>query len=61
MKDPYAVLLQKENEIQRVRSEIEALRSILPLLADEPATAVDAASPASHSTNRWPLEVTKAH
>jgi hypothetical protein len=35
MRDVYQVLREKELEIIRVRQEIEALRSILPLLTDE--------------------------
>lgn len=35
MRDVYQLLHEKELEIARVRQEIEALRSIIPLLADE--------------------------
>lgn len=57
MKDPYAVLVQKEREMQRVRSEVEALRSIVPLLSEEAPS--DAASPAKPTDrNRWPLQMT---
>jgi len=35
MRDFYQVLREKELEIIRVREEIEALRSILPLLEEE--------------------------
>ena len=35
MRDVYEVIRDKEVEIARVRHEIEALRSILPLLTDE--------------------------
>ena len=55
MKDLYLVLLQKEQEVQRVREEIEALRSVLPLLTDESPEAAKAEAPAG---NKWPLEVT---
>jgi hypothetical protein len=58
MKDPYAVLLQKEHEMQRVRSEVEALRSIVPLLSDEASsdtTSQQELSPADR--NRWPLQM----
>jgi hypothetical protein len=34
MKDPYQVLEQKKTEIERVRREIEALRFVIPLLAE---------------------------
>ncbi len=59
MKDPYAVLLQKEREMQRVRSEVEALRSILPLLSEEAsAEAPPQTKQASTDRNRWPLQLT---
>ena len=35
MKDIYQVLRQKESDIVRLRKEIEALRTIIPLLEDE--------------------------
>jgi hypothetical protein len=35
MKDPYAVLYQKEQDRDRVRQEIQALVAIIPLLSDE--------------------------
>ena len=35
MQDVYQVIHAKELELARVRQEIDALRSILPLLADE--------------------------
>jgi hypothetical protein len=35
MKDPYQVLSQKEMDIERVRSEIEALHLVIPLLAED--------------------------
>jgi len=35
MRDVYQVIHQKELEIVKVRQEIDALRSILPLLTDE--------------------------
>jgi hypothetical protein len=48
MRDVYEVIRAKEVEITRVRHEIEALRSILPLLADETGddAPVDAPAPA---------------
>jgi hypothetical protein len=58
MKDPYAVLLQKEREMQRVRSEVEALRSIVPLLADEaPTGTASLANSSPDERNRWPLQM----
>jgi predicted dithiol-disulfide oxidoreductase (DUF899 family) len=35
MRDLYQLLLEKEQEITRVRQEIAALRSIIPLLLDD--------------------------
>jgi hypothetical protein len=34
MKDPYQILRQTETDIERVRKEIEALRFVIPLLAE---------------------------
>jgi hypothetical protein len=50
MKDPYQVLGQKEMDIERVRREIEALRFVIPLLAEDADWIDDGlASPGSHS------------
>ena len=35
MKDPYQVLEQKETELERVRTEVEALHLVIPLLAED--------------------------
>ena len=35
MRDLYQVLRQKELDLERTRKEIEALRSVIPLLAEE--------------------------
>jgi bifunctional pyridoxal-dependent enzyme with beta-cystathionase and maltose regulon repressor activities len=35
MRNVYQVIHEKELEIMKVRQEVDALRSILPLLADE--------------------------
>jgi hypothetical protein len=35
MKDPYSVLRQKEKDVERVRKKIQALRTVIPLLADD--------------------------
>jgi hypothetical protein len=44
MRDIYLVLREKELEVVRVRQEIDALRAIIPLLADDdeepPATPI---------------------
>jgi hypothetical protein len=58
VKDLYVVLIQKENDIRRIRGEIEALRFILPLLADDSAPPVEA--PAAPLTNKWPLEISSS-
>ena len=34
MKDPYQVLRQKESDLERIRKEVEALRSVIPLLSE---------------------------
>jgi hypothetical protein len=50
MKDPYQVLEQKQTEIERVRREIEALRFVVPLLAEDADWVEDGlASPGSQS------------
>lgn len=36
MKNPYIVLDQKEQDVARVRMEIQALLTVIPLLADSP-------------------------
>jgi hypothetical protein len=39
MRDPYIVLRQKEQDVERVRREIQALLIVIPLLIDnEPAS-----------------------
>jgi hypothetical protein len=61
MKDIYAVLLQKEHDLARVRQEVEALRCVVPLLAERDGDASDlhplAMRPDLRPTNRWPLEL----
>lgn len=39
MRNPYQVLREKERELDRVKSEVEALRLVGPLLADEDTPA----------------------
>jgi hypothetical protein len=41
MKNIYQLLREKEQRIEQVRKEIEALRAVAPLLADQPDTAVE--------------------
>ncbi len=54
MKDVQEVLRQKELELSRVRRQIEALRLIIPVLAEstDQQTARE-----SGQRNRWPLQV----
>jgi hypothetical protein len=35
MKDPHSVLREKEQDVKRVRKEIQALLTVIPLLADD--------------------------
>ena len=37
VKNPYIVLSQKEQDVARVRKEIQALLTVIPLLADSPS------------------------
>lgn len=54
MKDLYAVLLEKEQEVKRLRKEVEALRNVVPLLAED---STEAFKPEPSPNNKWPLEV----
>lgn len=63
MKDVYAVLLQKEKDIQRVRREVEALRLIVPLLSEEPGQSpqtADVSASTAPQADKWPIEVREA-
>ena len=42
MKDPYSVLREKEHDVERVRKEIQALLTVIPLLADDQPSAANA-------------------
>jgi hypothetical protein len=57
VKDLYAVLLEKEQEVKRLRKEVEALRNVLPLLAED---STEPLRPEPSSNNKWPIEVTGA-
>lgn len=60
MRNLYEVLRQKEMDLERVRGEIEALRFIVPLLADgvdRPAPPAELARSTSPDNNRWPLKI----
>jgi hypothetical protein len=39
MKDPYRVLREKEHDVERVRKEIQALLTVIPMLADDQSSA----------------------
>jgi hypothetical protein len=39
MKDPHSVLREKEQDLARVRREIQAVLTAIPLLADDPPTS----------------------
>ena len=39
MKDPHSVLREKEQDVERVRKEIQALLTVIPLLADDQSSA----------------------
>jgi hypothetical protein len=52
MRDVYQVIREKELEITQVRQEIEALRAILPLLADEDDFDVVADEPSFSTSPR---------
>jgi hypothetical protein len=62
MKDVYAVLLQKEKDIARVRREIEALHLVASLISDDPpqTSFTTDLSPSGRSANKWPLTVQEA-
>lgn len=45
MKDVRAVLLDKEQDLQRVRREIQALLVVIPLLAQEPSFSNNVLTP----------------
>jgi hypothetical protein len=59
MKDVFAVLYQREMDLERVRKEIEALRAVIPLLGEETPSvqaAADRFPLASADSDKWPLE-----
>ena len=41
MKDPYTVLHQKQQDVERVRREIHALVIVIPLLIDDETASAD--------------------
>jgi hypothetical protein len=42
VKDPYRVLREKEQDVEWVRKEIQALRTVIPLFADDRPSAASA-------------------
>lgn len=60
MKNVYEVLRQKERDLARVRHEVEALRSVAPMLTernDQPTSRLEPVGMSANSFNRWPLKV----
>jgi hypothetical protein len=60
MKNIYEVLRQKEMDLMRVRGEIDALRTIIPLLAESNSSVVhppETFSSRVYQGNKWPLQV----
>jgi hypothetical protein len=59
MKNVFAVLREREMDLVRVREEVEALRFVIPLLAEEAASAsvMKDVSTISSRSNKWPLDV----
>ena len=53
MKDPRSVLRDKEQDLDRVRNEIRALLTVIPLLADDP--------PSADLMNQLPLAPSPTH
>ena len=57
MKDIYQVLREKEQQVARVRKEVEALRFCAPLLAEAGEGQASANQNGSVPANRWPADV----
>jgi hypothetical protein len=61
MKNVFAVLRERETDLARVREEIKALRFVIPLLAEESASAAptmaEISTVPSQLGNKWPLDV----
>ena len=61
MKDVYELLRQKELEISRLETEVEALRVVAPLLSENLEVSHDEQPTATHSTTpSQPTKVSKA-
>jgi hypothetical protein len=59
MRDLYQVLRQKELDLERTRKEIEALRSVIPLLSEE-AERTDKGRPSLTSVAAQPRRTSGA-
>jgi len=60
MRNVYQLLRQKELDLERVRREVEALRAVVPLLAERSDSVVNQSglSPSPDpQKNKWPLKV----
>ena len=60
MRNVHEVLRQKEMDLERVRSEVEALRFVVPLLAERTDPLARHSEPvwlSSPQNNRWPLRI----
>jgi hypothetical protein len=53
VKDIYQVLREKELVIERLRKEIAALRSVVPLLAEEGDPALESPEPPPAAAGEW--------
>jgi len=65
MKNVYEVLRNKEMDLVRLRTEVDALRLVAPLLSDrsagpddvDPMSQLDAAWTPALQKNKWPLKM----
>ena len=56
MKDPHSVLREKEQDLARVRREIQAVLTVIPLLVDDPPTS-DVVPEVLLASSRAPLNL----
>ena len=56
MKDPHSVLREKEQDLARVRREIQAMLTVIPLLVDDPPTS-DVVPEVLLASSRAPLNL----
>ena len=56
MKNPHSVLREKEQDLERVHKEVQALRTVIPLLADDLADD----QPSSNAMDELLLAVSRA-